>query len=174
MKTKTNSVFIVEGKSDRLLLSNFFDTEIVTTNGTYVSRGTIYYLKALEKHHDMIIITDPDGPGNRIAERLLEELKGVKRVFLKKEESIKKGKVGLAETDIPSLLEKVKPLLSSVKELAPKLTLEDLLAFEKYDPNYKDKIMKIYPIGKCNNKTMINRLSYLNVTVEMVRNIIYG
>lgn len=174
MKIKTNSVFIVEGKSDKLMISKFFDTEIVTTNGTYVSHETINYLKALEKHHDMIIITDPDGPGEEIAIKLLSALQKPQRIILNKKKSIKKGKVGLAETDESSLLDMVKPLISKPETTVQKLTLDDLLEFYLVNPDYKDKIYQMFAIGKCNTKTMINRLYYLNVTKEMVRKIIYG
>lgn len=171
---RTNSVFVVEGISDRALLSRFFDTEIVTTNGTYVSRETIHYVVGLKNHHDIIIITDPDGPGKEIAKKILSAVPTAKQVEISKQNSIRKGKVGLAETDIDRLIPKILPLLSSEQTSVALLSLNDLIGYERHDVNFRVKIQNTYPIGKVNNKTMIKRLAYLGITKEMVDELIYG
>lgn len=174
MKITTNSVFIVEGKSDKLLLSQYFDSEIVMTNGLYVSHETISYLKELEKTHDMIVITDPDVPGETIAQRILQALPQAKRVQIRKKDSIKGGKLGLAETKVEPLLEKVMPLISFPKKPVEKLTLIDLLYFQQINPQYRKFLSEKFKIGHCNNKVMINRLYHLNVTKEMIESLING
>lgn len=171
---KTNSVFIVEGKTDKSLLTRYFDTEIVTTNGSYVSRETINYIIALEKHHEIIIITDPDVSGETIANKIIEAVPSSKRVKIDKKHSVKHGKLGLAETRVDLLLEKIMPLISEPLHVIPSMTLDDLLEFEKVNENYKKIIMEHFPIGNTNNKTMMRRLSYLNVTKEMIENLING
>lgn len=171
---RTNSVFVVEGISDRALLSRFFDTEIVTTNGSYVSRETIHYIVGLKNNHDIIIITDPDGPGKEIARKVLLAVPTARQVEISKQNSIRKGKVGLAETDIDLLIPKILPLLSPEQTSVDLLSLNDLIGYERHDVNFRTKIQNTYPIGKVNNKTMIKRLTYLGITKEMVDELIYG
>lgn len=171
---KTNSVFVVEGLTDRALLARYFDTEIVVTNGLFVSRETLHYVVGLEKVHDIIIITDPDGPGATIAKKILNVIPHAKRIEIKKSISIKKGKVGLAETNVEQLLPSIYPLLTPPKELPHPLTLTDLLAFQNRHSDFRTMIEKHYPVGKVNNRTLMTRLQYLCVSKEMVEQIIYG
>ena len=44
---RIDGVIVVEGKSDVAFLSNFIDTEFVTTNGSEISKDTIEYLKKI-------------------------------------------------------------------------------------------------------------------------------
>ena len=171
---RTNSVFVVEGISDKALLSRFFDTEIVTTNGKYVSRETKHYIVGLKNHHDIIIITDPDNPGKEIAKKILAAVPTAKQIELSKQKSIRKGKVGLAETDVDLLMQKILPLLSDKQTGVAPLSLNDLIGYERHDVNFRTKIQNTYPVGKVNNKTMIKRLAYLGISKEMVDELIYG
>ena len=174
MRISTNSVIVVEGQNDKALLSRFLNTEIVTTNGVCVSRETLTYLIGLEKHHDIIIITDPDGPGKIVRDKLLTAVPNAKVVLIDKKKSIKKGKVGLAETEIKPLQELLVPLLSLQKQLAPQLTLSDLLDFKTINKNFLLIIRREFPIGDVNNKTMLKRLHYLNVTKTEIENKLNG
>lgn len=171
---KTNSVFVVEGQSDKALLSRFFDTEIVITNGTYVSRETKDYLMALEKTHDIVVITDPDGPGNQIRQTLLAVLNNPKVALTDKKRGIKKGKVGIAETDIEHLLEVVTPLVSPAKDMPPALNLTDLLTLQVKNPAFYQILVQKYPLKNTNKKTMIKRLKYLGVTKQEIEDLIHG
>lgn len=171
---ETNSVIVVEGISDKALLSRFFKTEIVTTNGTYVSRGTISYLKALEKTHDIVIITDPDRPGKTISDRLVSTLKAPTVIKIDKQKSIKNGKVGVAETDANYLLNLLKPIVSPAKLLPNEITLTNLIEFTKIDPDFRKTLALHFPLQNTNNKTMIKRLKYLGVTSEEIERILHG
>ncbi len=174
MKIKTNSVFVVEGQSDKALLNRFVDTEIVVTNGMYVSRETINYLKALEKYHDIIIITDPDKPGKMIREMVTSHLKNPLNIAVSKRKSIRNGKVGVAETDVESLLEIIMPHLSKPIPLAEPLTLDDILKFKQIHPHFQKLVTAFYRLGEVNNKTMIKRLHYLNISKTEIETFIYG
>ena len=46
MKVKYPHVIVVEGKMDKDLLESFLDADIITTNGSEVSRETIEYVRA--------------------------------------------------------------------------------------------------------------------------------
>ena len=73
MKVKYPNVIVVEGKMDKDLLQSFLDADIITTNGSEVSRETIEYIRALSKTRTIVVLTDPDAPGKRTA-RLRDSL----------------------------------------------------------------------------------------------------
>ena len=66
MKSIVKPVIVVEGTSDVNKLSLLVDADYVVTNGSEVSRETLRYIKELSKTRQIIILTDPDYPGERI------------------------------------------------------------------------------------------------------------
>lgn len=48
-KIKCSAVLVVEGKMDKDLIESFMDVDIITTNGSEVSRGTIDYIQEISK-----------------------------------------------------------------------------------------------------------------------------
>ena len=98
MKYKSSAVIIVEGKSDVSFLETFIDADFVITNGSEISKETIEYIKTLKKTREIVVLTDPDFPGLQIRNRIEEQISGVKHAYVSKEKSIKKHKVGVAES----------------------------------------------------------------------------
>ena len=75
-KLFVDGVIVVEGKSDVTFLQEFVDAIFVTTNGSEISKETIEYIKELKKNNRVIVLTDPDSPGNRIRNILNEQIDG--------------------------------------------------------------------------------------------------
>ncbi|MBQ6933587.1 MAG: DUF4093 domain-containing protein [Clostridia bacterium] len=65
MKQKLSQAIIVEGKYDKIRLSNIFDTIIVTTEGfgIFNDKSKQKYIKKLADSCGVIILTDSDGAG---------------------------------------------------------------------------------------------------------------
>lgn len=65
MKQKLSKAIIVEGKYDKIRLSNIFDTIIVTTEGfgIFNDKSKQKYIKKLADSCGIIILTDSDGAG---------------------------------------------------------------------------------------------------------------
>ena len=63
---KYTALIVVEGKTDKDLIDSFLDCDIITTNGSDVSRETINFIKEAATKRKVIVLTDPDAPGSRI------------------------------------------------------------------------------------------------------------
>ena len=87
-KLFVDGVIVVEGKSDVTFLQEFVDAIFVTTNGSEISKETIEYIKELKKNNRVIVLTDPDSPGNRIRNILNEQIDGLEHAFVDKKVSI--------------------------------------------------------------------------------------
>ena len=90
MKTRIEPLLVVEGATDVAFLQSFLDADFVITNGSEVSRETIDYLKAVKKSREIVVLTDPDFPGQRIRNILDQEIPGLLHAFIPKEKAIKK------------------------------------------------------------------------------------
>lgn len=125
---KLDAVVVVEGKSDRDFLSSFLDCEIVTTNGSEVSRETIKYIDFIAKTRDVVVLTDPDSPGNRIRAILDREIPGLLHAYVLKKEATRNGKVGVAESTIGEVLRAL-----SVIETGKRPTPSDLVMSDMFE-----------------------------------------
>ena len=129
MKYKCSAVIVVEGKSDVSFLETFIDADFVITNGSEISKETISYLKALKEKREIIVLTDPDFPGLQIRNKIEENIKGVLHAYVRKEVSIRRHKVGVAE----STKEEVILALQNAFKLEGNQTKSDLNKQDLYD-----------------------------------------
>ena len=170
---KIDGIIVVEGKSDVSFLSSFINAEFVTTNGSEISKETIDYLKESIKNKDIYVLTDPDSPGERIRKILNENISGLKHCFINKENSIKKGKVGVAESTKEEILNALSNAVSVNDKNIGSLTLNDLVTIglcgDKDSEEKRNKVAKDLNLGHCNAKTFLKRLNYRGISIEELK-----
>lgn len=114
---KIKQAIIVEGKYDKIRLSNLVDAVIIPTNGfgIYKDKETAGLIKALAKKTGIIILTDGDSAGFQIRSRLRSLTRGceVINVYIpdimgkerRKRAPSAEGKLGVEGVDDKVLLE---------------------------------------------------------------------
>lgn len=162
---------VVEGKMDLDLLSSFLDCEIITTNGSEISKGTIEYIREVKKRKRVIVLTDPDAPGKRIRDILNQNIEGLDNAYLPKEKCIKKKKVGVAECDKETILEALENLVpGDCKNSESDLTQADLLELGLVGGENSSERRKALEgrlhLGHTNGKTLLKRLKSLGINKE--------
>jgi len=169
----TNYAIVVEGKSDKDLLKGFLkDVEIVTTNGSALSKDTISYIKSLAGKMKVIVLTDPDAPGKKIRDELNQSIPGLYNAYIPKEKCIKKNKVGIAESSKKDILEALANLIPSHRDNreASSLKMSDLyeLKLVGYDNSAAIRSCIAYKlhIGECNGKTLLRQCLALGLNKE--------
>lgn len=171
MKKKINGIVVVEGKTDVELLSSYIDAEFVITNGSAISKETIDYLK--NSNRDIYVLTDPDFPGKKIRDELSSHINNLKHVFIKKENSIKYGKVGVAEGDISEILEALENAYEEKEVQTGHLTMSDLndlgLTGTEESMVKRELICDKLHLGFCNAKTFLKRLNNNGITKEELK-----
>lgn len=173
MKKKIDALIVVEGKTDVAFLSSFLDSSFVITNGSDVPRETIEYIKTASLIKDVIVLTDPDFPGKKIRDLLIKEIPNLKHAFVNKEECIKNGKVGVAESNKEEILRALSTLLISSKKSEGNLTYYDLMELgligSNESSNLREKICHKYSLGHSNGKTLLSRLNSINISKDQLR-----
>lgn len=167
-KIKCSSVIVVEGKMDKDLIESFMDVDIITTNGSEVSRETINYIREISKKREVIILTDPDTPGKRIRDKINSEVPGLMNAFVPKVRCIKNHKVGVAESSKDVILEALSNLIKSEPSSASDITMNELydlgLIGSKGSSEKRKKYEEHYHLGHTNGKTLLYRLQALGLT----------
>ncbi len=165
-----NFALVVEGKTDKGLISSFLDCEIVTTNGSDVPEETVEYIKKLSETKTIIVLTDPDSPGKRIRDVLDRNVPGLIHAYVPKSKCIKKHKVGVAESDKETIMEALENLIPATSNVAPTLTYSDMFDLGLLgDDNSSSKrviLEEKFKLGHTNAKSFIKRCNCLCLTKD--------
>lgn len=176
-KLSLNVVLVVEGAMDQAFLSEFLDCDFIQTNGSEVSRETIEYIKEASKTREIVILTDPDSPGNRIRSRIAEEVPSCKHAFVRKEHAIKGKKVGVAECDKEEVLRALSHIVPSPRKDGV-LTMADLydlgLMGLACSSSLREKVEGKLNLGHGNAKTFLKRANALGLNKKDLENAIHG
>ena len=177
MKKIIDGVIVVEGKTDVAFLSEFIDAEFVTTNGSDVPSDTIEYLKKVKEKRDIFVLTDPDTPGKKIRDTLDQHIPNLKHCFVSKEKSIKKNKVGVAESTKEEVLKAIESYIRTDKSKNGNITNTDLvrlgLSGHEDSSLFREAVIKKYHLGHCNTKTFLKRINYLGLTLEDIKDCLW-
>ena len=164
------AILVVEGATDVAFLSSFLDAEFVTTNGSDVPRETIEYLKEAVKRKTVVVLTDPDYPGRRIRGILDENVPGLMHAFVRKEHSIKKHKVGVAESTKEEVMLALSHVVPSKTGEEGNLTMADLMEFGLMrgveSKALRERIEERLHLGHGNAKTLLRRMNALCIGKE--------
>lgn len=171
-------ILVVEGAMDQAFLSQFLDVDFVQTNGSAVSRETIEYLKEASKTREIVVLTDPDSPGEAIRNRIAQEVPTCKHAWVRKKHAIKGHKVGVAEASKDEVLLALSHVMPSLESSKGTLTAADLaelgLTGATDSSSLREKVSETFHVGKCNGKTLLARLNALGVSKEQLRRALYG
>ena len=174
MKKIINGIIVVEGITDVSFLSQFLDAEFVTTNGSEIPSSTIEYLKKASEKRDIFVLTDPDSPGKKIRDTLDQQIPNLKHCFISKENSIKKNKVGVAESTKEEVLNALKNYIQITKDKVGNITYSDLnklgLVGSENSAELREKVINNFHLGYCNAKTFLKRINYLQLSLEEIKN----
>jgi len=97
-------LYVVEGKNDAKRLHEIDKTmEVFVTGGMHFSHKEIDYLKACVVKYDIVLLLDPDGAGERIRKRLIQEIPSAGNVFVPLDKARGVRKIGVEHVDLEVL-----------------------------------------------------------------------
>jgi ribonuclease M5 len=165
-------LYVVEGKNDVATLTQVFDGPILTTNGSAVSDDLIQQLLILEAKYSIVLLLDPDGPGEKIRRTLNNHLNYPVNIFIPKEiaRSRNKQKVGVEHVSRETLkLHLLEPKTIQRVEAVSMLQLVELgLAGVAGASTRRTKICSVFNLGLANAKTLRHKLQMFGITYDQV------
>jgi len=177
MKLHLNALVVVEGITDVQKLTPFIDAEFVVTNGSALPIETLQFIQETKRRgKEVIVLTDPDFPGEQIRKKLDQSIPGLTHIFLDKQKAIANHKVGVAQADSNYLLQSLKHKITAKPIQKQTITLEDLqtmgLIGEATSVELRMKVLNHFHLGFANGKTMLKRLNLLGITADEVKSIL--
>ena len=170
MKKKIKEVIVVEGKTDTAVIQKLFDADTIETHGLALDEATLDLIEELEKTIGVIILTDPDYPGMRIRNMIMERVPHVKQAFVDKKDAIGKKKLGIAEAREEAIIQALENVVSFSKE-SQSLTWEEFISLDIIgDKQKRLAIYDLFHLGYGNAKTLFKRLNMASITKQDILN----
>lgn len=172
-KLVIKEVVVVEGEHDASRLKQFFDVETITTNGSAINEQTLQLIKNVNEKKGVIVFCDPDYPGEKIRQTIIDYVGECKHAFIKKNKAVDniKHKVGIEHADYEDLLESLKCCVSFREN--------DVLEWVDYvscdlvgNKSLRQKVCDYLKISCCNSKTLFKRLNMLEINYNKLKEII--
>ncbi|WLR50895.1 ribonuclease M5 [Bacillus tianshenii] len=94
-KMKIKEIIVVEGKDDTVAIRRAVNADTIETNGSAINDATLERIRVAQETRGVIVLTDPDYPGERIRKIISQNVPGCKHAFIPKGQAISKKGRGL-------------------------------------------------------------------------------
>lgn len=171
------SIIVVEGRDDtRRLREVFPDIQTIETNGSAINQETLAVIEKAVKHTDVIVLTDPDYPGEKIRQTITKAVPNVQHAFLTVEEALPKGKgsLGVEHADDVALRRALSHIrvVDYTTEEAEQITQPFLVRLSlvggQHSKVFREQLSKRLGIGHVNGKQLEKRLNMFGITKDTV------
>lgn len=119
-------VLVVEGKMDTVAIKKALDADTIETGGFTLSPYTLKKIEAAYKKRGIIILTDPDGAGERIRRYLTERFPEAGQAFVPKCEALAHHDVGIEQAQPEAILKALSKVRHTTMTPQEEFTAMDL------------------------------------------------
>lgn len=168
-------VIVVEGRDDTRRLKEVYpDVETIETNGSAINKEVLDRIKVLQEQRGVIVFTDPDFPGNKIRQAVMQYVPDCKHAYLQKGDAIaKNGRgVGVEHASDEAIKEALENLITPNKKLIEEIESQFLFDFgligHSNSAKIRERLSQVLGIGYVNGKQLQKRLMMFGITKQQV------
>lgn len=163
-------VIVVEGKSDTAAIRRALEADTIETGGFTLAASTLRKIEAAYKKRGIIILTDPDGAGNRIRRFLTERFPEAGQAFIPRIDATANGDVGVEQASSKAILAALGKVrhheFTPQKEFTERDLMINGLSGGSMASARRDKLAVLLGVGYGNAKCFLQRLNTYGVTRE--------
>lgn len=167
---KIKEIIVVEGRDDTRAVQQAVEADTLETGGSALNQEKIERIRLAQSRRGVIILTDPDYPGERIRKIISQAIPGCKHAFLPRHKALsKQGKPGVehaAPEDIRAALASVR--MEEGADYTPAISWAMIqqygLSGKPYSQSLRAKMGERLGIGYCNAQQFFKRLCAFRIT----------
>jgi len=163
-------VIVVEGKMDTIAVKRALECDTIETGGFALGKHTLAKIAAAYEKRGIIILTDPDGSGERIRKYLTDRFPDAKQAFVPKKDASVPDDVGIEQASPEAILEALGKLHVSHFDVEEIFSAADLiragLSGSKDASAKRSAVGARLGIGYANARTFLKRLNTYGITRE--------
>jgi ribonuclease M5 len=163
-------VIVVEGKDDTTAVQRAVGADTIETGGSAIGEDVLRRIELAQARRGVIILTDPDAPGERIRKLVAERVPGCKHAFLTKDEARGRRGIGVehaSDAAIQRALEGVRSPDSDTGVLG-EIEWSDLLntglIVHASSARRRERMGELLGIGYANGKQFYKRCLMFRIT----------
>jgi ribonuclease M5 len=161
-------VIVVEGKQDIVAVKKAVDAECIATGGYSLLSQTLENIGHAYEKRGIIILTDPDSPGERIRRFLVKRFPHAQHAYVPRQSAIANGDIGIEQASAESIRLALGKLHCTEFQPANEFVFSDLvtagLTGRSDAAARRKRLGEILGIGYANAKTFLQRLNNYGVT----------
>ncbi|WP_373232019.1 ribonuclease M5 [Cohnella sp.] len=165
-------MIVVEGKDDTTAVQRAVGADTIETGGSAIGEDVLRRIELAQARRGVIILTDPDAPGERIRKIVTERVPGCKHAFLTKDEARGRRGIGVehaSDEAICRALEGVRSPDSDDGDLS-EIEWSDLLTtgliVHASSARRRERMGELLGIGYANGKQFYKRCLMFRITRE--------
>lgn len=163
---KIKEVIVVEGKTDTAIIKKLFDADTIETHGLAINEKILDLIEQTQKSRGVIVLTDPDYPGMRIRNIIMERVPHIKQAFVDKKDAIGEKKLGIAEAREEAIIEALRNVVTFDQD-AQTITWEEFISLDIIgDKQRRLSVYDLFHLGYGNAKTLFKRLNMAHITKQ--------
>lgn len=163
-------VLVVEGKMDTVAIRKALDAETIETGGFTLADYTLKKIQAAYEKRGIIILTDPDGAGERIRRFLTERFPKAGQAFIPKIDATANNDVGVEQANPEAILAALAKVRYHEMQVENRFAMHDLFVYELNGTASaavrRDRLGAELGIGYGNAKQFLQRLNNYGITKE--------
>ncbi|KRM99342.1 ribonuclease M5 [Loigolactobacillus rennini DSM 20253] len=173
MKDKIKEVIVVEGRDDTKRLHEVLAADTIETNGAAIDQVVLNQIALAQEKRGVIVLTDPDVPGERIRHLIADAVPGVKQAFLPAKQAQptqQHGSLGVEHASDQAILAALANLYTTATAATPVLiSRQDLwrarLVVDEHAQQRRHRLGDLLHIGYPNGKQLYKRLQLFRITL---------
>ena len=168
MKKKIKEVIVVEGKTDTAIIQKLFDADTIETHGLALSEETLDLIVEINQKRGIIILTDPDYPGMKIRNMILERVPHAKQAFVDKKDAVGEKKLGIAEAREEAIIQALENVVSFSQD-NQSISWEEFVSLDIIGNKQRRlAVYDLFNLGYGNVKTLFKRLNMVGISKEEI------
>jgi len=177
-KPLIKEVIVVEGIHDQQRIQSIYpEIDCIVTNGSVISENTITLIAQANEKRGVILFLDPDFPGKKIMNQILDAVPNCKIAFLNKKDAISKNhkKVGVEHAKTEDIRQALEALFAVREANLNPVTADMLIALGLLNGSHSQEQRKVacegLHIPVCNGKTFLKMINMLTIPVSRIREV---
>lgn len=174
MRISIAEIVVVEGIHDKQAVLQVANADVWVIGGDRIAHRFMEELKRASEARGILVLTDPDGPGERIRRRIEQAIPSCKHAFLAKRLATSKVGVGIEYASPMDILHALKGARLAQNQVdgrgEPQFSRQDLVAAGLVDnacaAGRRSAMGDALHIGYANAKAFLHKLNALGVSRE--------
>jgi ribonuclease M5 len=175
-KPVIKEVIIVEGRDDTRRLKEAVVCDTIETNGSAINEAVLQEIGVALNTRGAIVFTDPDFPGDKIRNTIIERFPDIKEAFMKREKAIARKGLGIEHASVADIKEALQNIVTSREVEAELVTVKEMndwgLSGASDSRKRREYLTNQLNIGYANAGQLRKKINRYNIKAETIEKIL--